>query len=117
MPLLLACWWLPGKGGDTLRPRDARLRRQHLRRPGGGSADGRWLQRGRGRPVPAKYPAAKIVWLGDDRAESEGHPGDLAVARPFDAYELIGAASDATFLRAASGDQPIQHQQQYRAAN
>ena len=65
----------------------------------------------------SKYPEANIVWVGDDDAKPAGYPGDLAVARPFDAYELIGAVSDATFLRAASRNHSVENQQQYRAAN
>ena len=38
-------------------------------------------------------PQANIVWIGDEKVEGPGHPG---VARPFDAYDLIGAVSDAT---------------------
>lgn len=64
-----------------------------------------------------RYPEANIVWVGDDEVTPAGYPGDLAVARPFDAYELIGAVSDAAYLRAASRNQPIENQQQYRAAN
>ena len=64
-----------------------------------------------------KYPEANIVWVGDDDSTPGGQTGDLAVARPFDAYELIGAVSDASYLRAASRNQPVENQQQYRAAN
>jgi DNA-binding NtrC family response regulator len=64
-----------------------------------------------------KYPEANIVWVGDDDSKPAGQTGDLAVARPFDAYELIGAVSDATFLRAAARNHPVDQQQQYRAAN
>lgn len=64
-----------------------------------------------------QYPEANIVWVGNDEAQPGGQSGDLEVARPFDAYELIGAVSDATHLRAASRNQPVENQQQYRAAN
>lgn len=64
-----------------------------------------------------QHPQANIVWVGDEDAPPAGQAGDLAVARPFDAYDLIGAVSDATYLRAASGHQPVEQQQQYRAGN
>jgi DNA-binding NtrC family response regulator len=64
-----------------------------------------------------QFPQGNIVWVGDEDGAAAGQTGDLAVARPFDAYDLIGAVSDATYLRAASGDKPVEHQQQYRAAN
>ena len=35
-----------------------------------------------------QYPAASIVWIGDEKTDD--------LARPFDAYDLIGAVSDAT---------------------
>ena len=38
-------------------------------------------------------PQANIVWIGDEKT---GSAGDLGVARPFDAYDLIGAVSDAS---------------------
>jgi DNA-binding NtrC family response regulator len=41
-----------------------------------------------------QYPEGNIVWVGD--SSTEGQAGDLEVARPFDAYDLIGAVSDAT---------------------
>lgn len=41
-----------------------------------------------------QYPEANIVWVGD--STTAGQTGDLEVARPFDAYDLIGAVSDAT---------------------
>ena len=41
-----------------------------------------------------QYPQGNIVWVGDSKAEKG--PDDLALARPFDAYDLIGAVSDAT---------------------
>jgi DNA-binding NtrC family response regulator len=62
-----------------------------------------------------QYPEANIVWIGDQ--DPDGPAGDLTVARPFDAYDLIGAVSDATHLGAASRNEPIEDQQQYRAAN
>ena len=40
-----------------------------------------------------QYPQGNIVRVGDSTAEG---PGDLEVARHFDAYDLIGAVSDAT---------------------
>jgi DNA-binding NtrC family response regulator len=40
-----------------------------------------------------QYPQGNIVWVGDSKT---GQTGDLEVARPFDAYDLIGAVSDAT---------------------
>lgn len=39
-------------------------------------------------------PQGNIVWVGD--STTAGLTGDLEVARPFDAYDLIGAVSDAT---------------------
>ena len=41
-----------------------------------------------------QYPEANIVWLGDSK--TDGSPDDLELARPFDAYDLIAAVSDAT---------------------
>jgi DNA-binding NtrC family response regulator len=41
-----------------------------------------------------QYPQANIVWVGDSK--TAGLPDDLEIARPFDAYDLIGAVSDAT---------------------
>ena len=40
-----------------------------------------------------QYPQGNIVWVGDSKT---GQTGDLEVARPFDAYDLIGAVADAT---------------------
>ncbi len=62
-----------------------------------------------------QYPEANIVWIGDQ--DPDGPAGDRAIALPFDAYDLIGAVSDATHLGAASRNQPVEDQQQYRAAN
>ena len=39
-------------------------------------------------------PQGNIVWVG--YSVTAGLTGDLEVARPFDAYDLIGAVSDAT---------------------
>ena len=41
-----------------------------------------------------QYPEGNIVWVGDSK--TAGTIVDLEVARPFDAYDLIGAVSDAT---------------------
>jgi len=41
-----------------------------------------------------QYPEANIVWIGD--SDPDGPAGDLEVARPFDAFDLIAAVSDAT---------------------
>ena len=41
-----------------------------------------------------KYPEANIVWVGDSKTAESTE--DLEVARPFDAYQLIAAVSDAT---------------------
>ena len=38
-------------------------------------------------------PDGNIVWIGD--SDPDGRAGDHAIARPFDAYDLIGAVSDA----------------------
>ena len=65
----------------------------------------------------SRFPQANIVWVGDEEGKPAGQPGDFAVARTFDAFELIGAVSDATFLRAASRHHSVQEQQQDRAAN
>jgi len=54
-----------------------------------------------------KYPQANIVWIGDERPD--GSKGELVVSRPFDAYELIAAVSDASHLRPAPGYEPVQH--------
>ena len=54
-----------------------------------------------------QYPEANIVWIGDSK--TDGAPGDLELARPFDAYDLIAAVSDAAALHPAFGDQPVQH--------
>jgi DNA-binding NtrC family response regulator len=56
-----------------------------------------------------KYPEANIVWVGDSK--TGGSKGALELARPFDAYDLIAAVSDATPLRAAPGNQPVEQQQ------
>ena len=40
------------------------------------------------------YPEANIVWIGDSKAAES--PDDLEIARPFDAYDLIGAVSNAS---------------------
>ena len=42
----------------------------------------------------SKYPEANIVWVGDSKVE--GSPDEIELARPFDAYDLIGAVSNAT---------------------
>jgi DNA-binding NtrC family response regulator len=42
----------------------------------------------------SKYPHANIVWVGN--AATAGSPGDLEIARPFDAFDLIAGVSDAT---------------------
>jgi DNA-binding NtrC family response regulator len=39
-------------------------------------------------------PEANIVWIGDSKAD--GPADDLQIARPFTAYDLIAAVSDAT---------------------
>ena len=41
-----------------------------------------------------QYPEANIVWIGD--STSDGLSGDVEIARPYDAYELIAAVADAT---------------------
>jgi len=39
-------------------------------------------------------PKGNIVWIGD--SDPDEAAGDLAIAQPFDAYDLIGAVSDAS---------------------
>jgi DNA-binding NtrC family response regulator len=41
-----------------------------------------------------QFPEANIVWVGDSL--TAGSTDDLELARPFDAYDLIAAVSDAT---------------------
>lgn len=55
----------------------------------------------------SKYPEANVVWVGD--STTAGAAADFEVPRPFDAYDLIGAVSDATALRPAPGYQPVEN--------
>ena len=41
-----------------------------------------------------QYPEANIVWIGDSTTAKAAD--DIELARPFGAYDLIGAVSDAT---------------------
>jgi DNA-binding NtrC family response regulator len=58
-----------------------------------------------------KYPEGNIVWIGDSKTTGSKDALELELARPFDAYDLIAAVSDATCLHPASRYQPVEQQQ------